>query len=273
MRTFFAVVVSLFLLQNLAQAQVLTGNGQTLDHGFGMGGPPVAPRQAIAFQPIMNINGQDGIYLKKDLYLYNSYTILDGEWIIGTPYLFLDWSTGSLTTADGRLYSNYKLKYNVYNQAVSFLNGKDSLDVNEPVREFVLINIVNDTTVATRFVNANQYNKKDKNFYYEVIIDNEKGQLLKTNKKVVTAVAQGLLTSNTKKYLDLTYDFYYFDKVQHKITKLKSTGNNIQSVLELTDEVARELNLNGYDFSKEEDVISFMAAYFSKSLQQNKKGF
>lgn len=229
-----------------------------------MNGPVSAPRDVSAFQNIVNINGQDGFYLKKDLYLTSAYTIIDGERVLGIPFLNIEWLYGSLTTPDGRVYNDQGLKYNVQNQTVFFMQGKDSLEVNEEIKEFT-INIPGPDSVlkATRFVNANQYQKERSTFYYEVISDNEKGQLLRTNQKIIAAVADGIIASKSQKYLSLERTYFYYDKVKKKLYKIK-VNSNMRTMLALTEQQATELRLNNYDLSKEVDIISLMKAYNEK---------
>ncbi|HNP17199.1 MAG TPA: hypothetical protein PKL31_02090 [Fulvivirga sp.] len=46
----------------------------------------------------------------------------------GTPFLYDDWSQGSITTTNGAIFTDIKLKYNLYNEQLIFLNEKS----NEP---------------------------------------------------------------------------------------------------------------------------------------------
>lgn len=228
-----------------------------------MNGPAVAPRDLSAYQNIVNINGQDGFYLKKDLYLTDSYTIIDGEKVMGIPFLYMNWFSGTLTTPDGRVYTDYTFKYNVQNQTVSFINGTDSMEVNEEIKEFTLNVKSGDSVIKSRFIHSSQFGGKGKPAYYEVLLDNANGQLLKTNQKVVASMANGVITSSTRKYLKLESAYFYYDKSTKKLTRIKPT-TDIAALLHLSEQEAKELNINLYDLSKEEDVIALMKAYFEK---------
>jgi hypothetical protein len=233
-----------------------------------MNGPPVSPRLNAAFVNLVNINGQDGFYLKKDLYLTSSYTIINGERVLGVPFLYAEWHKGSLSTPDGRVYTDYGFKYNVENQTVFFINGKDSLEVNEDIKEFTLTVAKNDTTFESiKFVNANQYQKSSRVSYYEIVMDNERGTLLRLNEKKVASLGDGLLASKAQKYLKLERTYFYYDKQKKKLSKIKSTENML-SILKISDEDAKKMQLNQYDLTKEEDIIAFMLAY-----NNIKKGF
>src|SRR5262245_13539776 len=86
------------------------------------------------------------------------FTIVNGEEIYGLPFLYGDWENGSILTANNRLVSKYMLRYNIYNQSIMFLNGKDSMEVDEGVKEFSLTlhHGLPDTVETMRFVNGGQ---------------------------------------------------------------------------------------------------------------------
>jgi hypothetical protein len=232
----------------------------TVSNAQSMNGPPVLPRDLSAYQNIVNINGQDGFYLKKDLYLRDSYTIINGQKVMGIPFLFLEWYGGSITTADGRVYNDYKLKYNAENQTVHFLNGSDSLEVNEELREFSLRVPRTDTLITARFINSSQYHRGE-TIYYEVLLETETGQLLKTNQKLVANADQTIM--GTRKYLKLESNYFYFDKKTKKLSKIKAFGN-IDSILNLTPEESKELQIQSIEVSDESQLQAVFKKYFEK---------
>lgn len=243
----------------------LTGNGPNLGARGGMSGPPVSPRDNSPFQNLVNINGQDGFYLKKDLYLVDYYTIIDGQRVLGIPFLFPEWLEGSLTTPDGRVYTDYKYKYNVENQTVSFLNKQDSLEVNENIKEFTLKYVNKDSVIQLRFVNSNQYPKKgNPTGYFEVLLDDPRGQLLKLNKKVVANSSDGIISNGSRKYLKAEPSYFYYDKTTKKMHKIKE-NTDITSVLPVTKENAEEMHLDTFDLSMEDNIIRLFKSYFEQS--------
>jgi hypothetical protein len=230
-----------------------------------MNGPPVAPRDLSAYQNVVNINGQDGFYLKKDLYLVDHYTIIDGQKVLGIPFLFHEWLNGSLSTPDGRVYTDYKFKYNVENQTIHFLSGKDSMEANEDIKEFTLKIEKKDSLITLRFVHANQYQKKvNQPVYYEVLLDDEKGQLLKLNKKVVATSGDGLLAARTMKYLKLESSYFYFDKSTKKLHKIKE-NTTLSSIISIPEEIKKDLHEDTFDMTQEDNIIRLFKLYFEKS--------
>jgi hypothetical protein len=261
-----AVLILLFLAFTSKVTGQLSGGGPSISHPASMSGPPVGARNLTPVQNIVNINGQDGFYLRKDLYLADTYTIVKGRRVMGIPYLFQEWLEGSLSTPDGRIYKDYKLRYNAQDQTVSFLmqfvNGTDSLEVNEPIKEFTLKYVAGDSTFTLRFINADQY-QKGKSFFYEVLLDNENGQLLKTNQKTVGTLENPMLGAETKKYLKLESEYYYYDKASRKVIKITSVSD-IKNALHLTEEEIKQLQVNFVDFANEVDVIKVFREYGEK---------
>ncbi|MEO8404288.1 MAG: hypothetical protein ABI480_06825 [Chitinophagaceae bacterium] len=259
----FFIATCLTIITSTSVMAQLTGNGPSLSHDPSKGSPS-APRDMSAFSNLLNINGSDGIYLKKNLYLVDYYTVINGQKVLGLPFLYAEWCTGTISTPDGREYTDYKLKYNVQNQSVSFLNGNDSMEVNESIKDFTLKVAVGDSLITSRFANSTQYQKNGKELYYEVLIDNEKGQLLKTNTKKVATADDGIIASSTSRYLKLESDYFFYDKKTKKLTKIKP-DNDLKSTLNLTDAQAKDLYSDTYEPASEESLLMFFKRYFERA--------
>jgi len=263
----FLIIISVAIFSCSSAFSQIIVNGPSLSHAPSMSGPPVAPRNLTPVSNMVNINGQDGFYLKKDLYLTETYTIIGGRKVMGTPFLFKDWLEGVIITPDGRVYPNYTLQYNVQNQTVSFSNGTDSLEVNEAVKEFSLKFKLGDSVITSRFISSAEY-QKGKLFFYELLLDDEKGQLLKTNQKVVATQPFDMIGADTKKYLKLENEYFYYNRTTKKITRI-STAADIRTALQLTDQQMNELQVNSIDVVNEVDLLRVFKSY----LQKEKKAF
>jgi hypothetical protein len=243
----------IFLLANSLHAQ-------RLDHPASLQGPPVGQRELGTYSVVVNIHGEDGFYLKKNMDYPETWTIVHGERVSGTPYLFPAWFDGIIRTPDGRAY-NYKLRYDAFHQTLSFINGADTLEVNEAVREFVIAIPVNDTLVMSRFIHAGQLTKEKNPAYYEVLIDHAKGILLKsTVKKIASASGDALLPGKGSKYFNPVFTYYYYDKASKILSGIKPGGANLEKFL------GRDINAlhpANYDFSREEELIVFFKKYFN----------
>jgi hypothetical protein len=241
-------------------------------NGQSMQGPPVAPRIPQAYGVVVNINGEDGFYLRKDLHLSDASTIINGQRVLGTPFLYYEWLNGFISTPDGRVY-NYPLRYDVSNQNVYFTLNSDSMQVNEEIKEFILEVVTGDSLVRSRFVNANQYKKESRTFYYEVLLESDKGQLLKLNNKVVATLNDELLASNAKKYFKLEASYFYYDKITKKIARIKPGGSNIPALLNLNQEQASSIQIVNNDLSNEAELIKIFSTYLKPTPKEAPKAF
>jgi hypothetical protein len=235
-----------------------------LSHPPSMSGPAVTPRDVSPYAVIVNIHGDDGFYLKRSASLIEENTIVRGETVLGSPYLFYEWYAGTIETPDGRTY-HYPLRYDIYDQTVFFKTGKDSLEVNEEIKEFSLSIPVGDTVIRSRFLSSRQYNKNDKPFYYELLIDNSQGQLLKLTRKKIAAADLGILgTAKSKKYFHPEAEYYYYNKQTSSVGRIWPNGNNIKKLLQLKDSDAINTKIENTNFGNEDELISFFKEYLSK---------
>jgi hypothetical protein len=217
------------------------------------------------FSTVTQMTTEQEFSKKYNMYVDQFSTKMNGYDVLGTPFLYYQWYDGVLNTPDGRLFNGYKLKYNVFTQTVSFLSGKDSLEANEEIKDFTLMIPDGNSFISSKFVNANQYQKEKTVFYYELLIDDKKGQLLKTNKKVIAELSNSSLPAyNGKKFFNLETSYYYYNNASKKMAKIKANGSNIGAALGLNPEEENALHVAAFDFSKEQDVIRLMNLYFQK---------
>jgi hypothetical protein len=180
--------------------------------------------------------------------------IIEGKTVIGFPFIFYNWAEGSITLQDGKYFTGYKLKYDIYGQTILFLNGDKSLEVDGEIKEFTLQNPEGN---ITQFINAKSLSKQKSNLYYEVLANAEKGMLLKVYKKVVTSIINQIVDVQGTKYLEMQTEYFYFDRVSKKLLPVKNEKSDIEKVLKIDAENSEKLKLNTYDFANENEFISF----------------
>jgi len=198
--------------------------------------------------------------------LYNTayYVMIDGQKVMGTYFWDPEWLEGSLITGDNRLINVYKFKYDSYHQSVFFLTEKDSLEVDEEVKEFTLKQRIGDSVKASRFINSNQYKKGEKANYYQVLVDKDNGQLLRLNQKRVTDLSEGIAVNEGKKYFEETAQYFYYNKEKKKLIKLKLTEASVQSALGLDDKQMQDLQIGNRNLAIEKDLVSVVEEALSK---------
>jgi hypothetical protein len=232
-------------------------------HAFSQGSQPPPSIPAIGTTPMSAVPNQELFKDRSKIYFYDEFYIIDGRKVVGTPFLYHDWLNGSVTTADGRVFNGYRLKYNAFQQTIYFHNGIDSLEVDDPVRSFILILPSGDTNSVFTFINSSQIKEEKKPMYYELLLENPTWQLLKFNRKFVAEASKTLPVAEGRKVFDLEVSYYIFNKSTKKLTRLKASGTNIASTLALNKE--QEADLVNYDFSAESDILRYFQKYFSES--------
>lgn len=187
-------------------------------------------------------------------------TIIDGMKVAGVPFLYDQWLPATITLEDGRVFNNYNIKYDIYHQSVFFMNGKDSMEVADPIKDFVLEGPLRKMS----FTNAGLYKKQKRPLYYEILVDAAKGQLLKANKKVLSSDGSSLVDAANAKFFKKTSEYFYYNIATDKLVQVGNNAQSIKSDLKLTKEQEEKLNFSSYDFSNDTDVIVFFKAYLSQ---------
>ena len=205
-----------------------------------------------------NVRNNDETNRRGQLYDAAAYAIIDGQKVVGSLYWHPDWLQGILHTADGRKINGFQFKYDIYYQTMQFFNGKDSLEMVEPTIELDLISKTGDSTVTVRFINSQQYDKKSPPVFYQVLLDDSKGQLMKLNQLKIEDLNEGLTVRDGKKAFKSANSYYYYDKQKQKLTKLKSGNRNIFAAMNKKEIDLPGINLNDYDLSSDQGLISLV---------------
>lgn len=194
----------------------------------------------------------------RDRYSFEVSYVINGQQVLGSPFLYYNWLHGTVVTKDGRTYTDYNLKYDVYNQDLFFQNGKDALKVEDEISSFTLI----DSTNVLTFVNANQVKNSKVKGYLEVLVNDKKGMLLKQNKKKVSDETFGIPIYSSKKHFENGFDYFFYNPEKAKTEKIQLLNSNVSSILGLTHEKEQQLNFTSYNFANEDELIKFFKSYF-----------
>jgi|GEM_PF-3384798 len=247
MRKTTSILIGVLLLSAIKSfAQVPVAS--QLPAGGGTGG--MYPSTGMATEDEFNRRGR--------LYSSATYVMIDGQKVMGSYFWDPEWLEGTLITGDNRMINIYKFKYDSYHQAVFFRTDKDSLQVDEEVKEFSLAQKTGDSVRTTRFINSNQYKKGDKVSYYQLLFDGEKGQLLKLNQKKVSDLSEGIATNEGKKYFEEIALYFYYNKSKKKLIKLKLTETAVLSALEIDAAAAQSLGVSEKNVAVEADLIEIV---------------
>jgi hypothetical protein len=242
MKKFFYILPLLFVFKSNAIAQGAPPGGWAWQAG--------KQQYEVYASPIIRPFGEEDYY-----------TTINGELVAGSPFLNNTWVNGKIVLADGRTFNNYKLKYNIYLQLVSFLNGKDSLDISDEIRSFYLY-FPND--IIKQFVNIDSHKKQTNPQYFEVLIDDKKGQLLKSYSMLVSeSNEESVIKKKVSKYLKSVVSYFYFDSEKNLLTKIKDDGNNIPAILHLSSTDKEKIITGIIDYKSESILLDLFNAYFA----------
>jgi hypothetical protein len=156
-------------------------------------------------------------------------TVTNGETISGSPFLIEEWKKGIIVLENGDKYDSYSLKYDVYNQTILALNGKDAIEIDQKVKEFILI-IAPEKQI--RFINASAFNLKQK-IFYELVIESDNCQLLKLNKKVTESNSEKFTNLTESKEFKTESEYFIFDKELKKMSSYKKANTKFKSLFDI----------------------------------------
>ena len=162
-----------------------------------------------------------------------------------------------LITADNRKYENIELKYDAFYQTVHFLKGKDSLEVNEAIKNFILVYKNADSISYYAFHFFPKVEKQAGAVFLELLAEGSKAALYKLNKKIVVDMSKALPGTATTEYFDLKTFYYFQDKQTNKLPLLKDDNSNLETLakVKFADTGMNKLSINAKD---ESELITFL---------------
>lgn len=188
---------------------------------------------------------------------YSLSTLIDGQNISGTPFMADDWRKGTILLKNGALYENYKLKYDIYHQELLFLTKGKEMVVTDPVQEFI---IADDKGDLHHFINADMYKNLDHQQFYEILLIENRGHLLKANSMTI-ANSDEIANAKVNKYLKPREAYYYYDKATGITRQFNFSSTSVEKALQLTPEQENALSFPGYHFNDESDIMKFFRVY------------
>ncbi len=186
--------------------------------------------------------------------------VIKGETVLGSPFLFWDWNPGRLKTPDGREYTTMKFKYDVYDQAVHFNDGKDSMEVNEPVDEFSLIVKEGDGDQVYNFKKSEAFGKNKNKGFYEVVQEGKNISVLKYYKMEIISLTYNIGNSSSNRSFDMKYSYWVFIKDAKKVVELKNNFKDLLNYAKLTPGQTETIDALNLNYDKEASAIALVKA-------------
>ncbi len=186
--------------------------------------------------------------------------VIKGETVLGSPFLFWDWNPGRLKTPDGREYTTMKFKYDVYDQVVHFNDGKDSMEVNEPVDEFSIIVKESDGDQVYNFKKSEAFGKNKNKGFYEVVQEGKNISVLKYYKMEIISLTYNIGNSSSNRSFDMKYSYWVFIKDAKKVVELKGNFKDLLNYAKLTPGQTETIDALNLNYDKEASAIALIKA-------------
>ncbi|GAB3520977.1 hypothetical protein [Emticicia fontis] len=192
----------------------------------------------------------------------NGKPLMSGKYmdIVGSPYLFENWTKGEVTLDNGKNHKDLDLKYDQI-EGIVFFKGKNGADLGftSTVKSFILY----PNNVAMSFIMVPEIKEKEaeKDPYFEVLSDGKKVKFLKKTMKVIREGSGYGSATVTKKFSENTA--YYLLKTDSTYTKVKKDKKAITSILnDKSAEVEQYIKDNKTNF-KEDASIAALVNYYN----------
>jgi hypothetical protein len=180
------------------------------------------------------------------------YPGIEGEAFIGS-----DWPAGIIVLSNGGTIDNYFLRYNILEDQMQFISGKDTLAFASP-QELNTISFGNHTFIYETFQCENTIRKG----YFELIEPGKNKLLLK---RVITTeinIESSNANSQEKKYF--VDNCYFISKPGQPASKLMCNRKSALAVLnEHSNEIEEYLRVTGNKVKTPDDLKKLVAYYNS----------
>ncbi|PST84995.1 hypothetical protein C7T94_02440 [Pedobacter yulinensis] len=143
--------------------------------------------------------------------------------IKGSAFLTKDWTTGTVTLADGTTYQDVQLKYDQVEDKIRFKRNDKELEFTVPVKQFSISGNQKAHVFTSGFPAVNTNSAAS---FYEVLVDGQV-KLLKRTKKVV------IETKGYNEFLEKRFDsnVEYFILDQNKIYEIKPSKKGVSQAV------------------------------------------
>jgi len=180
--------------------------------------------------------------------------------IEGSPYFYNDWTSGSVTGKDGKIYEGKGIRYNTYKDVIEVNQNGKVLELSNSVYvKFELLFVGNDSSaVAHKFFSSGfsipEFSEKD---YFEVLFDGEYKFLKKVKTDFLRDVVSPYGGRGVKRYLT-DQRYFILDKSGHP-HDIKIHQKSLLKALGTDREAAeRHIQFSEFKVKSEADVINVL---------------
>ena len=177
--------------------------------------------------------------------------------IVGTPYIFENWTKGEVTLSNDKTYKDLDLKYDQV-EGIVFFKAKNGADMGftSIVKSFTLY----PNNGAMSFIMVPEIKEVEKDPYFEVLSDGKKVKFLKKTKKSIRESRSYNSASATRSFGENTN--YYFLKADGTYTKVKKDKKAIIAALnDKSTEVEQYIKDNKTNFKDDASIAALVTYY------------
>jgi hypothetical protein len=177
--------------------------------------------------------------------------------VVGTPYIFENWTKGEVILADGKAHKDLDLKYDQV-EGIVFFKGKNGADLGftSLVKSFIIY----PNNVAMSFITVPEIKETERDPYFEVLSDGKKVKFLKKTQKIIRESKGYNSASITRTFGENTN--YYLVKSDGTYTKVKRDKKAIIAALsDKSTEVEQYIKDNKTNFKEDASVAAVVNYY------------
>lgn len=178
--------------------------------------------------------------------------------VSGSPYLFQDWSKGTVTFKDGKASDKVELKYDQMSDILLFKNSTGAeMEVADPIKEFVISDPKLGTSRIFRhdFKPVDDYNEQS---FYEVLYDGSVKFTKKVKKSIMTEREYNAST-DTKKIIEKPV--FFIVKDNQPILVNKNEKAILAAIGDKTPELTKYVKENKLNLKNDADILKVLEYY------------
>jgi hypothetical protein len=218
---------------------------------------PVPANVLGAVDPIAGYNKTAIQYKSGQYYVIGNHRVIGSPFLLGRVY-----KESTLQLKDGRSIVGVELLYDTYNQVLQFVNGKDTMELVDPVKEFSIMYPVEngkEATVKTNFINADQFGKGKIKGYFQELTDGKKAALLKLYSNRISDIPYNSIASEYMMFEQFVE--YYVYTTDKKLHKLKLNYPDVVKALDKDKRIEEYLSTNQPNLAEEAQIIKLIDFY------------
>lgn len=178
----------------------------------------------------------------------------------GSPYLLGESFPGSIYYQDGKMISDKKIFFNLYDGKVGLDMNNQFFEADVPVTKFSLQLPEKYGRSTLEFVHTTLLGQTDIKEYANLLCDGGRVAFLKLFKIRLAPDPTNLLAKE-KKVFEQYYEYLLFDKQTKEIKKIKLKEKDIMKELHNDAEAKKFATDNKINFSRESEVIMLLNHY------------